>query len=106
MQDTDRTNQGFFDIEIVPNEEASPEMEKLEPFKLDFKAIEPSPARDSAFSITPMNAIIESKGNAIFNVKFDSRRGLGFFQSTVLAHPHLVDEYNSSVASRKASIEE
>ena len=41
MMDTDRTNQGYFDIDVVPNEEASPEMEKLEPFKLEFKAIEP-----------------------------------------------------------------
>lgn len=81
-------------------------MEKLEPFKLDFKAIEPPAARDSAFSITPMHAVIESKGIGIFNVKFDPTRGLGFFQSTVLAHPHLLDDYSSSVASRKASLEE
>lgn len=79
MMDTDRTNQGYFDIDVVPNEEASPEMEKLEPFKLEFKAIEPPAAKDSAFSITPMNAVIESKGVGIFNVRFDSSRGLGFF---------------------------
>ncbi len=91
----------------MPNEEATPEQEKTEPFKLDFKAIEPPAAKNSAFTITPMHATIESKGSVMFNVRFDSRKGLGFFQSTILAHPHLVEDNKSiSQHSRKTSVEE
>lgn len=101
-QQSSREN-ALFAIDLVPNEEATPEMEALEPFKLDFKAIEPPPATDSAFAISPPSAVIESKGSTSFQVKFDGKKGMGFFQSTILAHPHLVDE---GAGSRRMSLED
>lgn len=87
----DETNEDrdIFDIDITKNLA----FDKAEnPFKFEFKAIEPEPSLDSAFKIEPESVVVGSRSTHNFTVTFDPSKGTGKFKSIILASPELSKE--------------
>lgn len=79
----------FFDMSVTKNFSFD---RKENPYKFDFTANEPEDSKDSAFEIFPKSLAVGSKEIKTFTVTFYSNKGVGEFNSLILATPRLTED--------------
>lgn len=89
QSDLEKQNSDYFDIGIIKNTS----FDKAQtPFKFNFTALEPSESTDTAYEVVPKQASVAPRSSQEFTVYFHPNKGVGLFQSTLLASPQVSEQ--------------
>lgn len=88
-QDLNKVGNDAFKLNIVKNFSFD---HKMNPYKFNFQAIEPAESTDSVFEINPKQITVQPRSQEQFTVTFHPVKGVGQFNSILLASPVLSAE--------------